>query len=173
IPDEVATLYSETVRALIGPYTRLESNLSDDVRRASGVTAARAVLDAAPEGTRAALLGGQSPDATFEQLLDFVSTPGINSFLSFDPREDLEALTIPALAVFGGLDLQVPPEQSVGPLAAALSTSESPTYTIVTFDRLNHLFQPTQTGRIEEYGRIETTVSEEVLSLVTRWIASL
>lgn len=173
IPMELATLYSETVRGLISPYTTLDPDQTDEQRRVAGERAARAVLDAAPEATRSALLGGESPDATFARLLDFVSTPGIGSFLAFDPREDLEALSIPALAIFGGLDLQVPPAQSARPLAEALAESDSPSYAVVTFDGLNHLFQPTETGRIEEYGRIETTVSEEVLSLVTRWVVAL
>ncbi len=170
-PPAVAALYSEVVRELVGPYTSTDTPLAQ--RRARGIEAARARLDAAPEATRLLLLQGQDPTDTFDTILDFLSTPGIGSFIAHDPTPDLRALRIPALALFGGTDLQVTPAQSVAPMEAALAASQSPMHAVVTFDGLNHLFQPSATGRVEEYGRIETTVEEEVLDFVTQWIAGL
>ena len=168
-PPEVAALYSEVVRATVEPFTTpSERPLAE--RRAAGEAAGRARLAAAPEALRNALLGGQDPGPTLVSLLDFVSTPGIGSFLAFDPQAEVEALAVPALAVYGERDLQVPPAQSAPAMEAALAASSSPEHAVVVFDGLNHLFQPTQSGRVEEYGEIETTVSEEVLSFVTRWI---
>lgn len=171
IPEDVAVFYSEVVRALVAPYAT--GAAPDSVRRARGREAARARLAAGPADLRERLLGGQSPEPTFTEILDFVAVPGIGSFMAHDPRESVEALQIPALAVFGELDLQVPPEQSARPLAEALGRSESPNASVVTFAGLNHLLQPAETGRIEEYATIGTTVDEGVLSLVTRWIAGL
>ncbi|OZC02691.1 alpha/beta hydrolase family protein [Rubricoccus marinus] len=172
-PSEVASLYADVVRTLIEPFTRADDATPLADRRARGEAAARARLAEAPEATRLALLQGQDPTATFTALLDFVSTPGIGSFLAFDPAEDLRALRVPALAVFGGKDMQVPPSQSAGPMEQALAASQSPTHAVVTFAGVNHLFQPSETGRVEEYGRIETTIDDEVLGFVTRWISGL
>ena len=106
------------------------------------------------------------------QAKSTTSAPAIGSFLVFDQRPDLEALAVPTLAVFAERDLQVPPAQSAGAVRDALAASRAPSHAVLTFADLNHLFQPTQTGAIAEYAQIETTVSEEVLEAVTRWIAA-
>ena len=165
-----ARLYSEIIAALVSPYA--EPVASND-RRQRGEAAARAVLADADPDLVQELTGGLDPQSTFDTILNFVSTPGVGSFIGWDPRQDLEDLSIPALAVFTEYDLQVPPAQSEPAMTRALAASGSPAHAVVTFEGLNHLFQPTTTGRPEEYGEIETTVSEEVLDFVADWIAGV
>lgn len=38
---------------------------------------------------------------------------------------------------------------------------------------LNHIFQHATTGAVSEYGKIEETISEEVLNDIANWINSL
>ncbi|HIG74447.1 MAG TPA: alpha/beta fold hydrolase [Bacteroidetes bacterium] len=171
LAEAPAGLYSEMVAALVAPYADPE-RADDDTRRAEGLAAARAVLDAADDALRFAYTRGQDVTPTMNAILDFVATPAIGSFLVFDPRPDLEALAVPTLAVFAERDLQVPPAQSAGAVRDALAASRAPSHAVLTFANLNHLFQPTQTGAIAEYAQIETTVNEEVLEAVTRWIAA-
>jgi len=38
------------------------------------------------------------------------------------------------------------------------------------YERLNHLFQPCETGLPTEYGQIETSISEEVLRDIEQWL---
>jgi pimeloyl-ACP methyl ester carboxylesterase len=92
-------------------------------------------------------------------------------FLSFDPAPYLRTLTVPLLAIYGERDLQVPPEQSEGPLRELMREANNEDATIVVFDGLNHLMQPAQTGGIEEYGVIETTIAPEVLELLAGWLS--
>jgi hypothetical protein len=45
-----------------------------------------------------------------------------------------------------------------------------PDATVHVFPGLNHLMQPTETGRPSEYSTIETTIAPEVLGYVTGWL---
>ena len=37
----------------------------------------------------------------------------------------------------------------------------------------NHLFQTAKTGKVNEYGEIEETISPEVLSIISKWTRNL
>lgn len=94
--------------------------------------------------------------------------PAMRSPVTYDPGPALDALDIPVLALFGGKDLQVPPAQSEPILRQWLAGN--PDVTIHTFPQLNHLMQPATTGSLDEYIRIETTISPEVLDTITQWL---
>jgi hypothetical protein len=113
-------------------------------------------------------LSGPSFARVRDVLVDFVLAPGTRSFLLYDPAPALAALDVPALALYGALDLQVPPDQSAPPMRAALAGDEGSE--VVVFPGLNHLFQTAETGSITEYGQIEETMAPEVLDAVTAWI---
>ncbi|MFT3880619.1 MAG: hypothetical protein QM703_13260 [Gemmatales bacterium] len=42
--------------------------------------------------------------------------------------------------------------------------------TIKELPGLNHLFQPTKTGLLQEYGKIETTFAPTTLEMISEWI---
>ncbi|NMH81467.1 alpha/beta hydrolase family protein [Pseudonocardia xinjiangensis] len=106
-----------------------------------------------------------TPEETEAQL---PATPAYRAVLTYDPAPALRALRVPVLAFYGGKDLQVPPTQSEPALRTLLAGD--PDTTIRTFPALNHLMQPAATGAITEYSTIETTVSPEVLDLVSGWM---
>ncbi|MGK8523532.1 alpha/beta hydrolase family protein [Nocardia asteroides] len=95
-------------------------------------------------------------------------TPYLAALVGYDPAPALAALRVPVLAFFGGKDLQVPPAQSEQPMRDHLAAD--PDATVHVFPGLNHLMQPTQTGRPSEYSAIETTIAPEVLDYVTGWL---
>jgi pimeloyl-ACP methyl ester carboxylesterase len=99
------------------------------------------------------------PDAADESM---------RSLLSYDPAPALQSLTVPVLAVFGGRDLQVPPEQSEPEMRRLLAGDADAT--VRTFANLNHLMQPAATGLPTEYATIETTVDPAVLDTVVSWL---
>jgi len=41
---------------------------------------------------------------------------------------------------------------------------------IVEMENLNHLFQESKTGMVNEYGTIEQTFSPDVLKIIIKWI---
>ena len=103
-----------------------------------------------------------------EVQVDAIVTDWFRYFLDYDPRDDLEALKIPLLAMYGALDLQVPPEQSV-PVLEKINARHGK-IEIQTFPELNHLFQHATTGLPSEYATIEETLAPEVMRTMKDWI---
>jgi pimeloyl-ACP methyl ester carboxylesterase len=109
---------------------------------ASAETAARAILKEAG-----------LPDAAIDGQAKAVASPWFRFFLAHDPVPDLKRLRIPVLALVGSKDLQVPPEQNIPALRAALASD--PRAEVAELENLNHLFQTAKTGAPSEYGEIE------------------
>ncbi|MFP4115010.1 MAG: alpha/beta hydrolase family protein [Spirochaetota bacterium] len=97
-------------------------------------------------------------------------SPWFDFFLRYDPAHALQRIEVPVLAVIGELDRQVPPEGNLPEIRSALESAPTDDYTVRELAGLNHLLQPAETGGIEEYSRIETTIAPEALELVTGWI---
>ncbi|WP_228002989.1 alpha/beta hydrolase family protein [Nocardia australiensis] len=100
--------------------------------------------------------------------IDAQFTPYFAALVGYDPAPALQAMRVPVLAFYGGKDLQVPAAQNEQPMRTNLSAD--PDATVLTFPGLNHLMQPTETGKPSEYSTIETTTSPEVLSYITTWL---
>lgn len=110
--------------------------------------------------------GAPSPsEATLAQL----TSPWYRYFLSYDPAPALRALKVPVLAVIGDKDTQVTVTQNAPALRAELAGN--PKGSMVVLPSLNHLLQTAQTGTVEEYGKIEETISPSALHVITDWIA--
>jgi len=108
------------------------------------------------------------PEAGVEAQATEFSSDWYRFFLDYDPAPTLRQLRCPVLALNGSLDLQVPPDQNLPPIRAALA--HDPDVTIVELPGLNHLFQPAKTGAPSEYGQIEVTIAPVALETVTNWI---
>jgi pimeloyl-ACP methyl ester carboxylesterase len=109
----------------------------------------------------AVMLGQETLNATIRQLAD----PWMVRFMALDPAPGLDALDIPALALFGEKDLQVPPDSNA-PLARDLLGADA----VVVLPGLNHLFQPAETGLPGEYGAIDTTVDPSALDAILAFV---
>jgi len=163
---EVAAAIASQVAFLEALYPLLESE--DD-------EGARALVRERVETELATMPAEQRPDeaslaALIEANQDGVVAPAFRSFLLFDPQPYLRQLTVPTLAVFGGLDSQVLAEQSEGPMREALAAAGNPDATVITFPGVNHLMQPALTGGLDEYGAIETTIDPDVLEAIAQWL---
>jgi uncharacterized protein len=136
---------------------------------------ARALVRERFELQLASVPAEQRPDdATMRQIIsanqEAVVAPAFRAFLAFDPQPYLRQLTVPILAIFGGLDAQVVAEQSEGPMREALAAAGNPDATVITFDGLNHLMQPAVTGNVDEYGAIAITIDPVVLDTIEAWL---
>lgn len=98
-------------------------------------------------------------------------TPWFRSFIAHDPAVALAKLRCPVLALFGGLDLQVLPDQNRPALEKALAKNRK-RVTVQVLPGLNHLFQHATTGSVDEYAAIEETLAPEVLALVGDFIVA-
>lgn len=117
--------------------------------------------------------GGLSDDYKQQlvaQQMAGLDIPWMRYFLAYDPAPDWAQTTVPVLAVYGGLDLQVDAEQNIGPLRDALDAAGNMDVTVITLDGANHLFQPAITGSPDEFGRLEQTFVPEFLPTITEWL---
>ncbi len=108
--------------------------------------------------------------AQVQAQLTALRTPWFRYFLDYDPATTLRRIDTPILALFGELDLQVPPAQNRGPLEQALRYGNHPDYTVLVLPRANHLFITATTGSPTEYATLEKVFVPEFLPLVTEWI---
>ena len=111
---------------------------------------------------------------TKEMFIDYIrnmNNPWMNYFLDYDPVNDIKNTTCPVLAINGDKDMQVIASLNLEAIKNNLPENKK----IVTklYPGLNHLFQPCTTGHPNEYVNIETTISEEVMNDIVRWINDL
>jgi len=101
-----------------------------------------------------------------------LNSPWMSWLVHHDPVPKLRAMQCEVLALFGGKDLQVDPEQNRPPLEAAFAGRKRPA-TVQTIAGVNHLFQHTETGKPSEYGEIEQTFSPIALRAMHEWLARI
>jgi fermentation-respiration switch protein FrsA (DUF1100 family) len=92
-------------------------------------------------------------------------------FLSLDPLEVYPRIDAPVLAVYGELDLQVPPEPNADLIRRALSPPGRRAEVIV-LPEINHQMQHARTGLPVEYGQISETIASAVLERIIDWARS-
>ncbi|MES2123357.1 MAG: alpha/beta fold hydrolase [Gemmatimonadota bacterium] len=97
-------------------------------------------------------------------------SPWMQYFLRYDPRPALQRLTAPVLAVAGLNDLQVLPALNVHAIRRALTEGGNKDFTIVELPGLNHLFQLSQTGSMDEYLTIQETFNPGAMKVIGDWI---
>lgn len=110
-------------------------------------------------------------DAQVEQQLAMVRSTWMRFFIEFDPAPTLQKVRCPVLAINGEKDLQVPADENLDAIKAALDAGKNRNVTIQKLPGLNHLFQTCTTGAPSEYGTIEETFSPAALKVVSDWIA--
>lgn len=108
--------------------------------------------------------------ATMEGQLPMYTSDWFRFFAVFDPQATLKKVQVPVLALNGELDLQVAWKENLDLIAAGLKAGANKDYTVKAFPKLNHLFQTSQTGLPSEYGKIDETISPQVLQTISDWI---
>jgi hypothetical protein len=142
-----------------------EARMIDTVRGAADTATAAAQLKA--EADAAADRAGV-PRGLAEAEAAQLTTPWFRAFLTYDPAPALRRLRIPVLALVGSKDVQVPPDQNLPALRAALAGDRRAT--VEEMPGLNHLFQPATTGAPGEYAAIPTTLAPAALDTITGWV---
>jgi uncharacterized protein len=99
-----------------------------------------------------------------------VTSPELRSFLFYDPSDALRKLKVPVLALNGSRDVQVPPQQNLPAIAAALAAAGNTDYTVSELPGLNHLFQKCNKCTVQEYGELEETFSPTALEIMGDWL---
>jgi pimeloyl-ACP methyl ester carboxylesterase len=102
--------------------------------------------------------------------VDQISSPWMQYFIKYNPAPTLEKVKCRVLALNGEKDLQVPANENLPVIKAALLKGGNKNVTTKEFPNLNHLFQECKTGLPAEYSQIEQTISPVVLEKIVRWI---
>ncbi len=100
-----------------------------------------------------------------------LQSPWMMHFLDADPRDDWRRVTVPVLALFAELDVQVDLDQNRGPLEMALAEAGNDDVTVVVFPRANHLFQEAVTGNVDEYSELAMAFVPGFLDLISDWLS--
>jgi uncharacterized protein len=167
--DEDAIAESGRLQQILFEAIRDEGDR--DAREARMENVLRSWLEATPAEERVAQgvpQGGE--EAWIRSQLGLAASDWFRTFLMYDPREHLREVRVPVLALFGELDLQVPPGENVAAMEAVVRESGHSDFTIQVLPRLNHLFQTAETGAPMEYARIEETFSPTALEVISAWI---
>ena len=80
------------------------------------------------------------------------------SILDFDPVPYWAKVTCPVLLLFGELDANVPPKESIPPIQRALERAGNRDVTIKTFPGANHVLLAARTGARSEYPHLNRFV---------------
>jgi uncharacterized protein len=142
----------------------------DEARRRERLAAlVRADLETmTPEARLAQGIPPAQEEAFVAAQAEAAASPWMREFVLLDPRPVLARLRVPALALFGEIDVQVPPRENEPAMREALR--DAPDATVITLPGLNHLFQTAVTGFPGEYGALEETFAPEALETITSWI---
>jgi len=110
------------------------------------------------------------PDAAIQAQIAMLRAPETQSALAYDPAEALGKLKVPVLALIGSKDVQVPPQQNLPAISAALKAGGNKDFTVRELPGLNHLFQRCDKCTIAEYSTIEESFSPVALEIVGDWV---
>ena len=109
---------------------------------------------------------------TIEQLRSMLKTnTWMMYFMNYDPTENIASIKCPVLALNGSKDCQVPAAMNIPVLRRLLPKNKK--NMVKEYQGLNHMFQHCETGRPDEYYKLEETISEEVLNDIITWIKRL
>ncbi|MEN8208996.1 MAG: alpha/beta fold hydrolase [Candidatus Fermentibacteria bacterium] len=107
-------------------------------------------------------------DYVVAQSISQVESDWFLNFLQHDPADEISAVSCPVLALYGSLDIQVPPEQNLESMQMALSGN--PLARVMVIDGANHLFQAAVSGSVEEYAALEPEFIDGFELIVSDWI---
>jgi len=126
---------------------------------------------AMPESQRKALGDVDAWAAkSVEAQIALMQSPWMQFFLAHDPATVLEKVQVPVLALFGGLDLQVPAEENRAAIEKALERGGNKDVTVKVFPDANHLYQAAKTGSPAEYAMLKPEFTPGFLDTISEWI---
>ncbi|HBF52094.1 MAG TPA: hypothetical protein DDX04_19075, partial [Massilia sp.] len=107
-------------------------------------------------------------EAQREQVVAQFASPWMRTFLRQKPQDNLRRLRMPVLALFGSLDTQVPAQENLRGMRAALAANTQAT--VRELPGLNHMFQHARSGTIGEIADIEETFAPQAMETIAEWI---
>ena len=110
-------------------------------------------------------------EQSFYGVVPQMQTPYLKGFITLDVRPTLDRITCPVLALNGTKDQQVEPDSNLAALREGLKSN--PKATVKAVEGVNHLFQHSETGQMNEYREIEETFAPEAIAEIISWLNGL
>lgn len=168
VPEDVLNANTQ-ILSLVYDYIQENENMEKEELKAGVIRTFHDNLNIFPKEMLEEI---EDKDQFIESQADIVIDDWFVFFLRNNPADYLSKVNCPVLAINGGLDLQVPADDNLNAIKAALTSAGNKNVTIKKFDNQNHLFQEAKTGAPSEYKEIEETFNEITLKYVTDWITS-
>ncbi|MQA92518.1 MAG: alpha/beta fold hydrolase [Gemmatimonas sp.] len=176
---EVSLLQSRDLRPFPVPdeavYDRFTRTSIDIASSSADLATKRAELTRHYESIapvlESVLPDGVMVDEFIAQQVADMTRPWHQFFLTYDPGTDLEKVTVPVLSLNGSNDVQVPAALHQDGIRRALERGGNVTFLIGELPGLNHMFQESETGAMNEYAMIEQTFSPVALNAISNWMA--
>ena len=177
VENQIATLLKITGadQAAIDAAVRNRQRVHEIIKTEKDPNAARDKIRKIVKESIAALSESQKQalegsDAAADAQAQAAASPWFRFFLMHDPKTVLRQVKCPVLAINGELDKQVVPEENLPAIEQALRDGGNTHFTVKELPGLNHLFQTAKTGNIDEYAKIEETISPLALETMAQWI---
>ncbi|MBK7259153.1 MAG: alpha/beta fold hydrolase [Ignavibacteriae bacterium] len=126
-----------------------------------------------PEQRASAGINDSVLAARVDVQLAAVQSTWFRRFVMYDPARDIAAITCPVLALFGSLDMQVPPDQNRPALESVVASARKANITIRTIPGANHLFQEAKTGAPTEYATLPKAFIAGLPSVISTWMSRI
>ena len=107
------------------------------------------------------------------QFVGQVGRPWFKYFLQYDPSVNMKKISASMLALNGSKDIQVVSKSNLMAIEAALKNGKSKRYLVKELAGLNHLFQECHTCTVNEYTKLEQTISPVLLNAITDWMKEI
>ena len=128
-------------------------------------------LEALPDAQKEALGDLDAyAERVYQSQISQLESAWYQFFLTYDPAVDLEKVSVPVLAFYGGLDLQVPAEENKALLEKALARGGNTQVTTIVIPEANHLYQKAVTGSSSEYASLEFEFVPGFLDQLLAWV---
>lgn len=111
-----------------------------------------------------------SAETRIKELVKAFRKPWMKFFLTANPQTFLEKVNAKVLALNGEKDIQVLAGPNIEGIKKAFVNNKSVVLETRIIPQLNHLFQHCKTCTVSEYGKIEETISPEVLQIMGDWL---
>jgi len=173
---EGEALRPEALHELLESYKRYLEAVQHDAGEAETVKLKRAYYTSAiTHGVDPELAGLSEAELDAKAAASVAHlSPWMRSFLKLDPRKIWAKVRIPALILFGENDTQVRAKSNLRAIREAVAkgrdTNSDNNITLKELPGLNHLFQPCETGLVDEYAEIEVSFDEAALALIRDWL---
>jgi pimeloyl-ACP methyl ester carboxylesterase len=100
----------------------------------------------------------------------FYKQAWIRYFIAYNPATSLSKVKCPVLAINGSKDTQVLAAENLAAIKQILTRSGNKDFEVKELPGLNHLFQTAVTGQLDEYERIQETMSPMALNIISEWV---